>query len=570
MRTKIILLRFTLMTFIGIAPLSAQIPTFTWVKHTVGAERGRINSNAITSDADGNVYTIGRFSDTIDFGLGDVKAELTSAGQDDIFIQKLDRDGNFLWVKQMGSTGFDEGTSITIDKIGNLISTGYFVGTVDFDPGVGAATLTSAGKSDVFILKLDPNGNFIWVKQMGGPKSEECNAVTTDDAGNIYATGSFSTTAHFDPGSGIANLTAVGEEDVFVLKLDPEGHFIWAKQMGGTDDDEGFSIAVDTKGNVFTGGYFRDTADFDPGTATHLLTSEGRRDIFIQKLDSDGNFLWAHRFGSLERDSAEAISVDSDDNVILTGSFNGSVDFDPGTETLILEAEGYYNTFIQKITNDGDLLWAKKIGGPGNNYGRSITVDSNRDVYTFGLFTSTADFDPGAGTSYLTSARAFDMYIQKLDRNGNFLWVAQIGGMGDGRASSIAIDASANLYTTGSFRGDLDFDPSTGNHTIDGGELSDLFVQKFGQPQLNILENSLSETFVIHPNPTKGAFAVEFKSVQKAMKARVFSVTGKMLMEKEFRNTKYLELQLEHAAGIYLLELTNSQNQKATVRILRH
>jgi len=140
--------------------------------------------------------------------------------------------GIFLWVKQMGGIGSDVGTSITADAAGNVYTTGGFQGTADFDPGLGIMNLTSAGDNDIFVQKLDASGDLLWVKQMGGDNYDVGSSIRTDASGNVYTSGSFHDTVDFDPGPGIKNLTSLGENDVFVQKLDAFGDLLWVKQMG--------------------------------------------------------------------------------------------------------------------------------------------------------------------------------------------------------------------------------------------------------------------------------------------------------------------------------------------------
>jgi hypothetical protein len=216
-------------------------------------------------------------------------------------------DIDFLWAKQIGGSGSDEGFGITIDSDGNVYTTGYFEGTVDFDPGVGITNLTSAGGRDIFISKLDSNGNFVWAKRIGGASDDYGNRIFLDSSGNVYTTGLFGGIVDFDPGSGTNNLASNGSNDIFILKLDRNGNFVWAAAMGGTGDDGGFGIALDSNNNVYTTGVFYNTADFNPGPGVFNMTSAGGMDIFISKLDSDGNFIWAKRMGGPNDDKAIAI-----------------------------------------------------------------------------------------------------------------------------------------------------------------------------------------------------------------------------------------------------------------------
>ena len=286
-KNKPIMKKITLLLFIITSSVSfAQGTKLEWAK-SMGGTSGTSSESAysIAIDASGNVYTTGHFEGTVDFDPGAGVSNLTSAaGYQDIFISKLDANGNFVWAKRMGGTSYDIAYSIAIDAAGNVYTTGHFFETADFDPGAGVSNLTSAGSWDIFISKLDANGNFVWAKRMGGTSPDEANSIAIDASGNAYTTGFFNETVDFDPGAGVSNLTSAGEADIFISKLDANGNFVWAKRMGGTSVDKATSIAIDAAGNVYTTGYFYGTVDFDPGAGVSNLTSAGQVDIFISKL----------------------------------------------------------------------------------------------------------------------------------------------------------------------------------------------------------------------------------------------------------------------------------------------
>ncbi len=388
---------------------------------------------------------------------------------------------NYQWAKNMGGNGDDGGNSITVDGSGNVYTTGFFGGTVDFDPGAGISNLTSAGYSDIFITKLDAAGNFIWAKRMGGNGEDQGNCITVDDSGNVYTTGRFWGTVDFDPGAGTSNLTSAGFSDIYISKLDSAGNFIWAKSMGGTDYDISFSITLDDSSNVYTTGTFWYTVDFDPGAGTSNLTSAAFQDIFISKLDAAGNFIWAKSMGGTSPDLGISIAVDGAGNVYTTGHFSGTVDFDPGTGTSNLTSAGFKDIFISKLDAAGNFVWARNMGGPNSDdVAYSITVDGIGNVLTTGSFHGTADFDPGPGVSNLTSAGGnLDIFISKLDAAGNFIWAKSMDGPNSSDiAYSIAVDSFSNVYTTGIFYGTVDFDPGAGISNLTSAGFADIFISK--------------------------------------------------------------------------------------------
>lgn len=386
---------------------------------------------------------------------------------------------NYEWAKSIGDSGFEEGTSVTYDAAGNVYTTGRFYDTVDFNPGSGTNNLSSNGSSDIFISKLDASGNFVWAKKIGGIGADKANSIHIDALGNIYITGFFSSTVDFDPGIGTSNLTSTGSTDIFILKLNASGNFVWAKKMGGSGADEAFDITLDNRGNIYSTGRFSSTVDFDPGTSTSNLVSNGLYDIFILKLTPSGNYDWAKSIGGTTVEEAYGISVDTAGNVFTTGRFEGTKDFDPGIGITNLVSNGNRDAFILKLTTSGNFLWAKQIGGISQDVGTDIIVDKVGDVFISGYFNFTVDFDPGSGISNLTSNGITDAFILKLSASGNFVWAKSMGGTNIDGAYSISLDDDGNVYTIGIFYGTGDFDPNTGTSNLTAvGTRSDVFISK--------------------------------------------------------------------------------------------
>ena len=456
-----------------------QTPTFTWAKQMgTGAYPYR---EAIDLDISGNVYTAGTFQGTPDFDPGVGVFGLTSAGSEDAFISKLDASGNFVWAKRIGGTGMDRGFCITVDASG-VYTTGFFSGTVDFDPGVGVFNMIAGAAGDIFISKLDASGNFVWAKRITGNSPNAPWGIALDGSSNVYITGDFINTVDFDPGVGTFNMNAGASNDAFICKLDVAGNFVWAKQFSGAAISQGISITVDA-GNVYTTGRFSGgTTDFDPGGGVFNLTPVGVYDIFVSKLDLSGNFVWAKQMGGTGDDYGNSITVDGSGNVYTTGKFNSAPgDFDPGVGIFNMSTLGSWDMWISKLDASGNFVWAKQTGGVGADEGFSIAIDGTGNVYTTGVFQSgPVDFDPGVGIFNMSGLGGNDAFISKLDASGNFVWAGQLSGTSSEIGYGITIDPTNNLYVAGSFGATVDFDAGAGvfNMTTPGG---DVFVTKYCQ-----------------------------------------------------------------------------------------
>ena len=451
-------------------------------------------SESTVVDSTGNIYTTGRFASTVDFDPGVGTSNLTSAGSSDVFVSKLDASGNLLWAKSFGAAAADAGLSIAVDSTGNVYTTGFFASTVDFDPGAGTTNLTTAGSSDVFISKLDASGNLVFAKRFGGGISDLGYSIAVDSTGNIYTTGFFQDTVDFDPSAGTTNLTTAGLSDVFISKLDASGNLVFAKRFGGSISDLSYSIAVDSTGNIYTTGFFQDTVDFDPSAGTTNLTTAGLSDVFISKLDASGNLVFAKRFGAAEADAGRSIALDSTGNIYTAGYFEQTVDFDPSAGTTNLTSAGRSDVFVSKLDSSGNLVFAKRFGAAETDVGLSVAVDSTGNVYTTGYFEQTVDFDPGAGTTDLTTGGGSDVFVSKLDASGNLVFAKRFGGSNDDGGISISVDSNGNIHTTGYFEERVDFDPGAGTSNLTSAGGTDVFVSKIDSSGNLLLAKSFGGT----------------------------------------------------------------------------
>jgi hypothetical protein len=383
----------------------------------------------------------------------------------------------FAWAAGVGGTSSDVSRSVALDAAGNVYSTGSYSGTADLDPGAGVSNFTSAGSNDLFVTKFSSSGSFAWAQSIGGTGVEGGIAITLDVSGNIYVAGSFENTVDFDPGAGSFSLTSAGGYDAFILKLDNSGAFVWAKGFGSAGDELSSSIVMGGTGNVLVSGFFSNTIDFDPGAGVDNHTSAGANDVFVTQLDATGAYVWTKQIGGIDYEESSSLASNTFGDVFISGNYSATTDFDPGAGVANLTAVSGYDVFVCKLYASGGFAWARGFGGNGNDYGNGIAVDASGNVYSTGRFDQTVDFDPGAGTSSLTSAGSRDIFLSKLDSAGIFVWAKQLGGTNIDIGNSVNVDATGNVYAFGYFNGTGDFDPGAGTYSL-SASATDIYMVK--------------------------------------------------------------------------------------------
>ena len=520
----------------------------------------------------------------------------------------------FEWAVAANGPGRSEAYAVTTDTNGNIYTTGYFENTVDFDPGTGVFELTSNGHDDIFIQKLDADGNFVWAKQIGSNTFDGAYAIKTDGNNNVYVTGYFGDTADFDPGTGVYELTPQRNTDIFILKLDTNGNFIWAKQIAGTGREYGYGIHIDTNGNILITGKIEGATDFDPDpNNSQTFQSTGHYDAFVAKYNVDGNYIWAKVFQNANGNanaSGYGITTDSNNNVLITGYFEQTVDFDGGSGQLQLNSIGGKDIFIEKLNADGDLIWAEQVGGTEHQEAFDIAVDTGNNVFLTGYFRGQTDFDPSTAEFNLTPSQGDNIFVEKLDESGNFVWakaITDVNGSqtgygiavnsndeilftgqsegifiekttndgseiwsvnlnGNGNntlGKAICVDANDNIITAGILNGShsVDFDPSDNDFLLTpASNWGNVFVYKLNNT-LTIASNNVLYGVNIYPVPVQTDLNIKLRAHQ-TYQILLIDLTGQKITTETTSSSTY-RLPMDHLApGIYLLRIVNIKTQQ--------
>lgn len=480
---------------------AAQQPLFKWAKpfhaNNTAASRDYSNGRCIATDSDGNVYTAGFFSHTVDFDPGPGVFNLTgadgSAEQRGTFIAKLDSNGHFVWAIQIPVFESFGRLDMKVDSDGTIYLVSDFIGTVDMDPGPAVAMLTSMGLQDAYVMKLSANGALLWVKQFGGGvgNSTTGNVLDVDKDGHVFVTGLFSNTVDFDPGAGVFALTATAASRSYIVKLSRNGDLVWARQFGQSGPAFGGTIVNDLEcddaGAVYLAGIFSGVCDFDPGDNAYALASKGLNDGFITRIDTDGNFNWTKQLMQSGTESngdltIQGIAIDGLHNVVATGSFIGTYDFDPGAGSFNQTSAGGTDFFLLKVNAQGSFSWAKVLPGNEGESGTDVVVDASNAIYAAGSFGRVIDLDPGPGAFLVNNPFNGAAAIIKLSADGNFIYGISFPGLENSSClfRRMAVDDFRNLFVTGFVGGLVDFDPGAGVFPVRGTADLSPYVLKLG------------------------------------------------------------------------------------------
>ncbi len=378
------------------------------------------------------------------------------------------------WALVWGGTSYDNGSAVITDEYGNVYVAGIFSDETGFDPvPERVASLSPIPyDKDFFLTKFRPDGEYQWSRIWGTPEDNEMdqnsvNDMALDHVGNIYVAGYFQAVLDFDPGEGVEEHMSRGKNDAFLSKFDSDGNFIRVLTWRSVGFDSILGVETDSASNIYITGNFEDTVDFDPGVGIDGRTSNGDADVFAAKLDAEGNLIWARTWGGETSDYASAISLDFNSNVIIPGSFHSeTVDFDPGLGIDEHQTFAGYDVFLTKLSSDGKYVWTKTWGSYEDDNGPDVDTDAAGNVYIAGRLEEPMDVNPGAGVKMLYSNGDYDVYLVKLNPEGDYLWGFNWGGVNYDFIGGIEVNGG-NIYVAGVYQGIVDFDPGSGRQELE-------------------------------------------------------------------------------------------------------
>jgi len=385
-------------------------------------------------------------------------------------------EGNYVWAKGYGDSNVQAANSVALDSTGNIFVTGVFRGTLDMGKGpmTGAGVMTD----DVFLAKLDAAGATLWSMGFGDQTNQAGFGVATDSSGNVVVVGRFEGGINF--GSGALN--SAGTTDVFVAKFDGTGKLLWAKRYGAAGADQARAVAVDAMGNIHLTGSFTTSIDFGGGAIKPV--SGGGNDLFVAKLDANGNHIWSRPFGDNKSQVGNGLAVDLKGNVVVTGSFSGTMTLPPSMlPSIAASSTSVPDVFLLLLDSNGAPLFGAKFGDIAEQNGRAVAVDSKGDIYLVADGAGTTNF----GSGPLPTFGQMDGMVAKFSgwdgvKTPAALWSQHFGDSLNQYCTSVSVDEDDNLVVAGGAEGTTNF----GGKPLTSAGTKDAYAAKFNSQGMHV------------------------------------------------------------------------------------
>jgi hypothetical protein len=425
---------------------------------TILPSSGQSSISAIAADERNNIYAVGTFSGVTTFGPTK-RSRLTARGANDLFVMRVAASDSSVLVRQISSDNGSVHPSRLIVNRGRVFICGDFASRVDFDPGAGVASAESQGLTDGFLLALDSSAlSFKWVRTFGGTDNDLFSALAVDSHGDLWGGGSFRGQLHFGPSAGRdgpeISFQSHGSSDAYLAKWSGAGTLLYAGQIGGTGSDAINSMAVDRLDNVIAGGLFQNSIDSTPGAGRKTLVS-GVVSGMLVSLGSSGQFRFSSAFLGSQYASVSGVSIDSQNNIILSGTFLKSMDVNPGSKVTTLTSAGKTDVWVAKLSPAGVLAWGFSLGGAEDDSASSMMLGSKDELFVTGSFRGQMDVMPGKGTKIIRSDGEADAYVLRFSSSGGLIGGSRIGGTGNAIATGL-MRTKTKFYLATAFSNAID------------------------------------------------------------------------------------------------------------------
>ena len=558
------LFRITLLLVIVVITLcsTTRVLAQQWAWADQTGHNGIELTEAMAIDDQGNVYVVGTFtSAAISFGSHNLFKVSPLFPLTDLFVVKYDPSGNVLWAKSAGGTEDDYALACTALPNGDVCVAGYYrSASITF----GSTQLNNLNNpyGDYFIVRYAADGSVVWAKDSNGNSSDAIIGLQSDTEGNIYATGHF-TSAEINFGSTQLTNFNAPKMDVFIVKFNGDGNVVWAKSFGGAGDEAGNAIAIDKEGNIFLTGDFS-SPFMTLGNINLQNDYPDHHDLFITKLNSAGDFLWAKSAGGVDEDFGLAVQADVSSNVFLGGYFKSpALQF--GNKTISNPGNPYGEIYLVKYDTNGNVGWAQSYGSDSSDGLLAMTLGPEGDIYFTGQFSSEQII---FGNTVLDNSNPISQEIIVVHVSaisGIPVSAVSVSNIGDDVGTAIAVSAQKEIYVAGQFTSD---ELSFGDYDLTNAGISDLFVSKLGE-LVNIEEQFAINDITLSPNPSHDQVILKCTFPLTDIKITLISSTGHVLRTIQGNDGNEVVLKRDQLPnGVYVVQLLKSNKAIATRKII--
>ncbi len=521
----------------------------------------------IVTDSNGYIYVLGEFAGLVDFGEEGNSNILESAGSWDVFLAKYDPIGQLVFVFNIEGQGDATGSSIIFDQHGNIVICGTFEGSADFDPGPESKMLLSNGSYDVFIVKYTQQGDLIDAVSLGSEEYDHAQQLHAEASGAIYVGGVFfgPMDISLDSNNLIISVENPDWGGAFLIKYDSSFQLIYGHSFSSENGEIYINqIISDTYGNVYLAGEFYGGIDFDPSSEIELSNSEEGSNAFLAKYDTDGNFIYCRSIGDQSNIAATSLLLDNNQSIFIAGNFSGSVDFDVGSNAYVMTASALIAPFIAKYSESGLFIDAIALDGSDEALGfiNCMEMDSESNLYISGYFAGELDFkgNDSNPTVFVSVNTSWDLFLAKYNAGLVYIDGFSLGGMDDDGANSLQYDPQGNIFITGRFNDQCDFDPGPGQSILSSNGYDDIFLAKYNQEIVNNASPFLPKRMELQISPNPASERVHFKSDMqwKTAEWRLLDPTGKVVLTGITSQRNCIEVDVSALpSGVYIVEISD-------------
>lgn len=594
-------IQLAVILFLFVFSSQAQQPIHQWVK----TFKSTLDTKAleIAKDPNGDYIILGNFDHWVDVDLSENELilgdSLYSWYSGKAFVAKFNKQGNLKWAKSFESPldlspGGGAGlrmTEMDVSVSGDIFLSGTYVGICDFDPGVGEFVLSNIGTTNLFLLKLNSEGDFEWVNEFNPTSivswsgSVDVNSIITDLDDNVYLSGAFKGGLDFDPDPLDSSFYQTGYQqgsDGYIVKFSSDGDFVWSQVFGEYGDDDVPFLKRGLDNDLYMGCIYHDSIKISVAGQDVLLNhSPGpfqyqyEQDFFYARMDTSGQLEWVQQITGNGSQKIDDMEVDSNGDIYICGDFLGVLKFPPFTN----EAYSYYvpgafqqypDAFVAKLNNQGEIMWGQVIATPKNDRMNKITLDDEDGLYLGGFIGDSlfigADF---INYSYVIDYNGRQGALIKCSKtDGAVEWVNRYETTVTSEVNDFELEENA-LFTVGASYGPTDFDLSSDGEDI----VSSAFVN-YSYDTHGFLHKMIFTTdtlnypnFSIFPNPTNSSvnlFVEDFENLVLS----IVDMQGRLINELQLES-KLTTIDLSgQAAGVYFMVI-KSNEQQTVMRVVK-